>query len=62
MAEEANVDEAITAEAKARNDMEIDLKYEQNTKAYEETTKMDIEDINKLQNRNKIYTTRWRTI
>ena len=30
--EEANVDEAITAEANASNDMENDLKDEQNTK------------------------------
>ena len=52
--EEANVDEAITAEAKASKDLEIDLKYEQNTKAYEETMKIDIENINTFEKRNKL--------
>ena len=40
--EEAHFDEAITAEAKTGNKMEIDLKYEQKTKSYEETTNIDI--------------------
>ena len=36
VAEEANVDESITAEAKAINDMENYLKEERNTKSYED--------------------------
>ena len=40
--EEANVDEAITAESKASNDMENDLKDEQNTKYYEEQMNIGI--------------------
>ena len=47
--EEANVDEAITAESKASNDIEIDLKDEHNTKAYKNTTKTDIENINTIE-------------
>ena len=43
---ETNVDEAVTAEAKASNDMEIDLKEEQNTQAYKETMNIYIENIN----------------
>ena len=39
---EANVDEAITAESKASNDMENDLKDEQNTKYYEEQMNIGI--------------------
>ena len=42
MAEEANVDEAITTEAKAINDMENDQKDEQNTKSYEDKMNIDI--------------------
>ena len=42
MAEEVNLDESVTAESKAGNDMEIDLKYEQNTQAYKETMNIDI--------------------
>ena len=34
VAEEANADEAITAESKARNDMEIYLKEERKTQSY----------------------------
>ena len=34
VAEEANSDEAITAVAKAGNDIESDLKEEQNTESY----------------------------
>ena len=48
MDEEANVDEAVTAEAKASNNMEIDLKEERKTQAYKKTTKIDIENINKF--------------
>ena len=48
MDEEKNVDEAITAEAKLRNDMELNLKDNQNTKVCEETIKVDIENINTI--------------
>ena len=34
VAEEANVDESVTAEAKASNEVEIDLKETQKTQAY----------------------------
>ena len=54
MAEEENVDESITEESKASKEMEIDPKYEQNTKAYEETMKIDIENINTFEKRNKL--------
>ena len=56
MAGEENVDGAITAEDKAINHMENDLEDEQNTKAYEEKTNIDIENINIFENRNKVYT------
>ena len=62
MAEEANVDKAVTAEAKASNDIEIDIKEEQKTQAYKETMKNDIGNINKFEKRKKVYTTQWRTI
>ena len=62
MAEEANVDETITAEAKVRNEFENDLKDEQNTKYYEEKMNINIENINKIEKRNKLYTKKWRTI
>ena len=50
--EEANHDESITPEANASNDIEIDLKDKQNTKAYEETMIFDIENINRTKKRN----------
>ena len=56
MAEEANVDKSISVEAKNSNEMEIDLKYEQNTKAYEEIMKIDLENINTIEKRRKLYT------
>ena len=62
MAEEANVDESITAEPKARNEIEIDIKDEQNTKDYEETMEIGIGNINKIENRNKVCTKQWRII
>ena len=37
VAEEKNVDEAITEESKGSNEMEVDLKYKQNIEDYEET-------------------------
>ena len=36
--------------------MEIDLKDKQNAKDYEETMNIDIENINTIENRNKVYT------
>ena len=53
MAEEANIDEAITAES---NEMEINLKDKQDTKVYEEKMDIDIENINTIYKRNKVYT------
>ena len=48
MAEEANFDEAVTAEAKASNDMEIDLKEERKTQAYQEKMNIDIEKLSHM--------------
>ena len=62
VAEGANVDEAVTAEAKAINNMEIDPKEEQKIQSYKETMKIDIENINTFENINKVYTTQWRKI
>ena len=62
VAKETNVDEAITSEGKDSNDVENDLKYEQNTKAYDEKMNIDIENINNIERRNKVYTKQWRTI
>ena len=56
LAEEANVDEAITAEAKAINEMKNDLKDGQKTQSYKEKMSIDIENINTIENRNKVYT------
>ena len=44
--EEANFDEAITAEAKASNEMENDPKEELNIKHYKEKMNIDIENSN----------------
>ena len=44
--EEVNVDESII----------IDLRKEQNTQAYKETTRMDIENIDTFETRNKVNT------
>ena len=55
LAEEANVDEAITAEAKASNEMENNIKEYRNTKSYKETMNIDIENINTIEKRNKLY-------
>ena len=62
MAEVANVDKSVTAEAKAINDMDVDIKEEQKTQAYKETKNIYIENINTFEKRNKVYTTQWRTI
>ena len=59
VAEEANADEAITAEAKDSNDMEIYLKEERKTQSLKKIN-IDIENINTFEKRNKVYTTQWR--
>ena len=48
VAEETNADEAITEVSKDSNRMEIYLKDEQNTKTYEETMNIDIENVNTI--------------
>ena len=62
VAEEGNVVESITAEAKASNEMESDLKYKKKMEAYEEKMKSYIENIISFEKKNKVYTTQWRTI
>ena len=62
VAEEKNVDEAITEESKGSNEMEVDLKYKQNIEDYEETINIYIENINTIEKRNKVYTKEWRKI
>ena len=59
---EANVYKAITAKSRARNIMEIDLKYRQKIEAYEGNIKIYIENISTIGKRNKVHTTQWRTI
>ena len=49
VAEKGNVDWFITAEASDGNDMKIDLKDKQNTEAYEEKMRIDIENINTIE-------------
>ena len=61
-AEVSNAHESITAEAKARNDVEIDLKKEQKIEYYKEKTNIDIENINIIDMRHKVYTNLWRAI
>ena len=56
MAEEANVDETITTESKASNEMENYLKEEQNPKSYKEKMNINIENSNKTEIINKVYT------
>ena len=62
VAEEANVDEAVTEEAKAVDDMDIDIKEERKTQAYQKTMNIYIENINTFEKRNKLYTTQWTKI
>ena len=50
--EEANVDEAIP----------INLKKEQNTEAYKDTMRIDIENIDTFETITKLNTTKWRPI
>ena len=57
VAEEANVDEAITAESMSRNDVEIYFTEELKTRAYKYTMNIDIENIDTFENRKKVYTT-----
>ena len=51
----ANSDESITAEAKADNETENYLKEERKTESYKETMNIDIENINTIENRYKVY-------
>ena len=46
VAEEKNVDEAVTAETKASKDMEIDTREERRTQLYKDKMNIDIENIN----------------
>ena len=62
VAEEANIDEAITAEAKASNEMENYLKKERKTKSYKEKIDIDIENINTIEKRKKVNTKLRRSI
>ena len=62
LAKEANVDEPITAEYKASNYMENYLKEERNTKSYKDKMNIDIENINTIEKKNKVYTKLWRNI
>ena len=48
VAEEANVDEGITAEAKTSNETGNDIETEQNTKYYKDKINIDIENINTI--------------
>ena len=56
MAEEANFDEAVTAEAKASNNMDINIKEYWKTQAYEETMNIYIQNVNTFEKRKKVYT------
>ena len=62
VAEEANFDEAVTAESKTSNNVDIDLKEERKTQAYEDTINNDIENNDTFEKKKKIYTTQWSTI
>ena len=55
MDEDENVDEAITVETRASNGVKNDLKDEQKTQYYEDTMNIDIENINTIEKRNKVY-------
>ena len=54
LAELANSDETITAEAKASNGMDIYLKEERRTESYKETMQIDIENINTIEKGHKV--------
>ena len=53
MAEEANIDKAVTAETKTSNEMEIYLKYKRNTQSYKDTMDIDIEILKHLKRETK---------
>ena len=54
--EVADFYEAITEKSKARNEMENDPKEERNKKSYKDKMNIDIENINTIEKRNKVYT------
>ena len=62
VAEEANFDESITTEAKDSNETEIDIKDEQNTKAYEAAIKFLLKMLMKLSLKNPRLATIWKFI
>ena len=62
MAEEANIYEAVNAEAKASNDMDIYIKGERKIHSYKETIDIDIENINTSEKINQGYITQCRKI
>ena len=53
---------AVTEEANGDEAIPIYLQKERNTQAYKKEIKIDIENINTFEKRNKVYTTQWRTI
>ena len=53
MAEEPNVDEAVTAESRASNNMDIDIKEERKTQSYNTTMNIYIENINTFEKKKK---------
>ena len=52
----------VSEDASVDEDVPIDIIKEQNTKAYKETMRKDIENIDTYENRTKVNTTKWRTI
>ena len=52
----------VTKEASVDGAIPIYLLKELKAQAYKKTMKIDIENINTFQNRNKVYTTQWRKI
>ena len=56
LAEVANADEVITAEAKASNEMKKIPKNEWNTESYKEIINIYIENIKTIEKRHKVYT------
>ena len=56
VAEEEIFYEAITAEAKAGNEMGNDLRDEHKTKSYEDIMNIYIENMNTIEKRKKVYT------
>ena len=60
--EEGNAYESITAVDTAGNETEIDIKSGHKTEAYQEAMKIDIENIENIENNHKHYTKQWRKI